>query len=223
MTPAWNPTCTVRVDAPPATAPRATRSPARAALASLLNVPSDTDFEALLVAARDGEAWALTSLYRSLYPRLRRYLASLDPNEGEDLASETWLDLIRGLARFDGDETALRAFAFTIGVRRLADLRRRRRRQRTDPRDPGGIAELAPTGDVENEALDSIGTAMALQTIVSSLPREQAEVILLRVIGQLDAETVGTILGKRPGTVRVIQHRALRRLAAVLELEGVTR
>jgi DNA-directed RNA polymerase specialized sigma24 family protein len=43
------------------------------------------------------------------------------------------------------------------------------------------------------------------------------------VIGQLDAETVGTILGKRPGTVRVMQHRALRRLASVLELEGVTR
>jgi RNA polymerase sigma-70 factor, ECF subfamily len=211
-----------RSDGAPATA-ACTGSPPRAALASLLKVSSESDFEALLLAAREGEAWALTSLFRSLYPRLRRYLASLDPNEGEDLASETWLDLIGGLARFDGDETALRAFAFTIAVRRLADLRRRRRRQRTDPQDPGGLAELAPTGDVENEALESIGTAMALQTIVCSLPREQAEVIMLRVIGQLDAETVGTILGKRPGTVRVMQHRALRRLASVLELEGVTR
>ncbi len=176
----------------------------------------------MLVAARDGDAWALTSLYRSLYPRLRRYLAAMEPNDGEDLASETWLDLIAGLARFDGDETALRAFAFTIGVRRLADLRRRRQRQRTDAHDPGSLAELGATGDVEDEALESIGTAFALQTIVSALPREQAEVILLRVIGQLDADTVGTIVGKRPGTVRVIQHRALRRLASVLKLEGVT-
>jgi RNA polymerase sigma-70 factor (ECF subfamily) len=198
-------------------------SPAPARVASLAKVPSERDFDAVLIAARDGEAWALADLYRSLYPRLRRYLAALDPNEGEDLASETWLDLIGGLSRFDGDETALRAFAFTIGVRRLADLRRRRRRQRTDPHDPDALAALAPTGDVEDEALESIGTAFALQTIVSSLPLEQAEVILLRVIGRLDAETVGAILGKRPGTVRVIQHRALRRLASVLELEGVTR
>jgi RNA polymerase sigma-70 factor, ECF subfamily len=186
-------------------------------------MPSETDFDDVLIAARAGEAWALTSLFRSLYPRLRRYLAALEPNEGEDLASETWLDLIGGLARFEGDETALRAFAFTIGIRRLADLRRRRRRQRTDPRDPDVLADLAPAGNVEDEAMESIGTTFALQTIVSSLPLEQAEVVLLRVIGRLDAQTVGRILGKRPGTVRVMQHRALRRLARVLELEDVTR
>jgi DNA-directed RNA polymerase specialized sigma24 family protein len=36
-------------------------------------------------------------------------------------------------------------------------------------------------------------------------------------------EAVAKIVGKRPGTVRVLQHRALRRLARVLERKGVTR
>ena len=58
-------------------------------------------------------------------------------------------------------------------------------------------------------------------------PRDQAEVILLRVVGGLDVGEVAAIVGKRPGTVRVLQHRGLRRLAEeiardALERRGVT-
>jgi RNA polymerase sigma-70 factor, ECF subfamily len=52
---------------------------------------------------------------------------------------------------------------------------------------------------------------------VSRLPGEQADVVLLRVVAGLDAAEVGRIIGKSPGAVRVIQHRALRRLAELLE------
>ena len=43
--------------------------------------------------------------------------------------------------------------------------------------------------------------------------------ILLRVVAGLDADSVGEILGKRPGTVRVLQHRGLERLAEALAEE----
>ena len=36
------------------------------------------------------------------------------------------------------------------------------------------------------------------------------------MIGGLDVDQVAQLLGKRPGTVRVLQHRALRRLQAEL-------
>jgi len=55
------------------------------------------------------------------------------------------------------------------------------------------------------------------------LSSDQAEVVILRVIGDLGVDEVATIMGKRRGTVRVLQHRALRRLAQVLETQGVTR
>jgi DNA-directed RNA polymerase specialized sigma24 family protein len=38
------------------------------------------------------------------------------------------------------------------------------------------------------------------------------------VVGGLPVEEVAAITGRRPGTVRVLQHRALRRLADRLEL-----
>ncbi len=58
---------------------------------------------------------------------------------------------------------------------------------------------------------------------VARLPRDQAEVVALRVLAGLSAEQVGEIVGKRAGAVRVLQHRALRRLANDLAAEGVTR
>ena len=48
---------------------------------------------------------------------------------------------------------------------------------------------------------------------VRQLPAVQAEVVLLRVLGGFSAEEVAEITGRSPGSVRVIQHRALRRLA----------
>jgi RNA polymerase sigma-70 factor (ECF subfamily) len=41
-------------------------------------------------------------------------------------------------------------------------------------------------------------------------------VIALRVIGGLDVARVAEVTGRRPGTVRVLAHRGLRRLAAEL-------
>jgi len=184
---------------------------------------SRLDFEAVLAAARDGEEWALTELYRVLYARMVRYVGAVEPAEAEDIAGDTWLDVVRGLRRFRGDEAGLRAFAFTIARRRLLDLRRRRARRRTDPRDPSTLIQAGPTGDAEEEALSSLGTTWAINLITSSLSADQAEIVLLRVIGDLDVDAVAKIVGKRPGNVRVLQHRALRRLARILQREGVTR
>lgn len=184
---------------------------------------SNRDFEAVLVAARGGQGWALAQLYRALYPRIVRYLRADEPTEAEDLASDTWLDIVHGLQRFHGDEAGLRAFSFTIAQRRLRDLRRRRSRRRTEPREPQGLIQAGPTGNVEEEALSSLGTGWAIDLITSSLTSDQADVVLLRVIGDLDVDAIAKIVGKRPGAVRVLHHRALRRLARILQREGVTR
>jgi RNA polymerase sigma-70 factor (ECF subfamily) len=85
------------------------------------------------------------------------------------------------------------------------------------------LIQIGALGNVEEEALSSLGTGWAINLIVSSLTSEQADVVLLRVIGDLDVDAVARIVGKRTGAVRVLHHRALRRLAKVLQREGVTR
>ena len=56
-------------------------------------------FASVLGAAQAGAEWALTILYREIHPKLLRYLASREPQEAEDLASEAWLDVAAGLDR----------------------------------------------------------------------------------------------------------------------------
>jgi RNA polymerase sigma-70 factor (ECF subfamily) len=184
--------------------------------------PSDHDFESVFTAARDGQGWALSELYRALFPRILQYLGAVEPDEAEDVACDTWLDVVDGLERFQGDEADLRAFSFTIARRRLLDLRRRRALGRTVQRDPGAPTQGRPTSSDET-AVSSLGTDPAIGLITSSLSPEEADVVLLRVIGDLDVDAVAGIVGTGPSDVRLLQHRAVRRLAGVLEREGVPR
>jgi RNA polymerase sigma-70 factor (ECF subfamily) len=178
-------------------------------------------FEATLALACEGDRSALGELYRELHPPILRYLRALEPVEGEDLASEVWLDVIAHLDRFRGDRGALRSWTFTIARSRLIDLRRRRARRATDPAAPEEIARHAQRRDVEEEAIAALSTEDAL-TRIATLPPDQAEVVLLRILGDLSVRDVAAIMGKRPGTVRVLQHRALRRLAEQLSPKAVT-
>jgi RNA polymerase sigma-70 factor, ECF subfamily len=166
-------------------------------------------FESTLIAAQSGAEWALESLYRRVHPPLLRYLRAQEPCEAEDLASEAWLDVAHGIGRFEGDEPAFRRWAFTIARRRLIDLRRSRTRRRTAPAPIGLLAKQpSPTEqDLSQEAVSHL----------AALPHEQAEIVLLRVVAGFDSNEVALITGKKPGTVRVIQKRALERLAQLIE------
>jgi RNA polymerase sigma-70 factor (ECF subfamily) len=169
-------------------------------------------FESTLAAAQSGGEWALESLYRSLQPRLLRYLRVQEPEEAEDLASEVWLDIGHGIGRFEGDEPAFRRWAFTIARRRLIDLRRSRARRRTQP------ATIEVLAMQPGQAEPSVG-GEALSRL-AALPPEQAEIVLLRVVAGFDSNEVALITGKKPGTVRVIQMRALERLAELIQSES---
>jgi len=179
------------------------------------------NFPGVIEAARVGAEWAVTALYRDLSGPVLRYLTSQAPREAEDLASEAWLDVARGLHRFQGDEPEFRRFVFAIARRRLIDHHRRTHRRRTDPVPAELVEQHLPTGDVEAEAMNRFSEQEAV-ALVARLPRPQAEVVLLRVLGGFSAEEVARLTGRRPGTIRVLQHRALARLARELSREGVT-
>ena len=178
-------------------------------------------FESVLSGAQAGAGWALTVLYRDLQPRVLRYLSAREPTEAEDLASEVWLDVAEGIGRFRGDEGGFRAWVFTIARRRLLDLRRRSTVRRAKPVPLELLGGDRGVGDVEEEALASLEADAAL-ALIACLPPDQADVILLRVLGDLSVADVARIVDKGPGAVRALQYRALRSLARIVTREGVT-
>jgi RNA polymerase sigma-70 factor, ECF subfamily len=179
------------------------------------------DFAGLLAAAQGGDEAAFSRLWRDANPALLRYLRVIAPGAEEDIAAETWVQVVRGLPSFRGDEQGWRAWLFTTARRRAIDQARHRSRRPEVPLDDVAAAQLPRGPDSAEAAMESLSTAAAI-ALVSGLPRLQAEVILLRVVAGMDTESVARLLRKKPGAVRVAAHRGLRRLAEITADARVT-
>jgi RNA polymerase sigma-70 factor (ECF subfamily) len=129
--------------------------------------------------------------------------------------------VVAGLTGFSGEERAFRAWLFTIARHRAADWGRARGRRPTVPLVDSGAIEMLLAPDTADVVIERISTRAVLSAL-ATLPRDQGEIIMLRVVAGLDAADVARIVGKSPGAVRVAAHRGLRRLADVVDRSGVT-
>ncbi|WNM29050.1 RNA polymerase sigma factor [Streptomyces sp. Li-HN-5-11] len=172
----------------------------------------DGELGAAVARAQDGDETAFATAYRLVQPALLGYLRGLVGDDAEDVASDAWLEITRDLGRFQGDGAGFRGWTATIARHRALD---HLRRQRVRPR-PGGseqdVLDLPSPHSTHEQALESLSTERALE-LVRSLPRDQAEAVLLRVVVGLDGPAAARVLGKRPGAVRTSAHRGLKRLA----------
>jgi RNA polymerase sigma-70 factor (ECF subfamily) len=177
------------------------------------------DFPDLLRRAAGGDREAFAALWRATHPGLVRYLRVLcGPDNADDVASETWLKVIRGLDTFSGDEPAFRGWVAVIARNHATDLGRRSARR---PEQLAPVMDEHDAGVVEDTAdlaLELLSTEQALR-LVAGLPAGVAEMVALRVVVGLDVAEVARIVGKTPGAVRVAVHRGLRALAAQLDAD----
>ncbi len=177
-----------------------------------------TDLGRALALAQSGDEAGFLELWRQLQPRLLRFLRVLNCDDADDVASETWLQVVRDLHRFSGGEEEFRRWLFTVGRHRAVDHARARQRRPSIPvPNPPSVADDAL---VEDQVLHAMSARKAVK-LLAALPADQAEAVALRVLAGLDTAAVAGILNKSPGAVRVALHRGLRGLArqpAVQEL-----
>ncbi len=169
------------------------------------------DLGGALARAQSGDEAGFLELWRQLQPRLLRYLRILNCTDADDVASETWLQVVRDLPKFRGGDEDFRRWLFTVGRHRAIDDARARKRRPTVPM-PETIAALADDDLVEDQVLHSLSVRNAVR-LLAALPVEQADAVALRVLAGLDTSAVAGMLGKSPGAVRVALHRGLRTLA----------
>lgn len=178
----------------------------------------DAAFDALLDAARSGDAVAWTDLYHEVAPLLIGYLRAQRLPDPEDVAGEVMLEVVRDLHRFSGDRSNLRSWVLAIAHHRLLDARRRDARRPATPTSPDELDPPPAGDDPEAETLSELGLG-ELEPALRELTDDQRTVLLLRVIGDLPLAEVARITGKRVGAVKQLQRRAVEAMRRVLDDE----
>jgi RNA polymerase sigma-70 factor, ECF subfamily len=179
----------------------------------------DEEFAKALYAAVLGDSAAFADVWRALQPGVLRYLRVVVGQAAEDVASETWLQAARDLRGFTGAPPAFRVWLFTIARNRAIDHRRRVQRRPEEPREHSDRDWATVEPDAAQAAIQRSDTDWAL-SVITSLPKDQAEAVMLRVVAGLDVAQTAQVLGKRPGAVRIAAMRGLRRLAGHAEVQG---
>ena len=180
-------------------------------------------FESVLFAARAGAEWAWARIYEELAPPVAGYLRAHGAPDPDDLLGEVFLQVVRGLDTFSGPEPAFRAWVFTIAHRRLVDDVRRRTRRPAMAMEPDVLSDIAGAGgDVTEDAAASLD-AERVHAAIAELPPDERAVLLLRIMGDLTIEQIAEAVGKRPGAVKALQRRALKRLEGAYPFPALQR
>jgi RNA polymerase sigma-70 factor (ECF subfamily) len=180
-------------------------------------------FEQVLIAAQANAGWAFTRLYQSLAGAVAAYVRAQGIFPPDDITSEVFLGVFTRLGSFRGTEEQFRSWVFTIAHHRIVDERRAQAR-RPPIDDRAGMqvdADARHSGSAEDEALRALGSERA-RRLLQRLSPDQRDVIAMRVIADLPVDEVARALGKQPGAVRALQHRALATLRRELTDDPVT-
>lgn len=184
---------------------------------------SDPTLDDVLPAAQLGQAWALRVVYETLAPAVLGYLRTRGASEPEDLTSEVFLTVFPKLPTITGGAAGLRTFAFSVAHARLVDdLRRRSRREPLTAYSPESDPRSTPSS--EDEALAGLQHER-VQRLLGTLPRDQSDVLVMRILGELTVEQVANAIGRSEGAVKQLQRRGLLALRATLSTDdasGVT-
>lgn len=186
------------------------------------------DLDQAVDRARHGDELAFAAIYKAWQPGLYRFVYAREPNVAEDICSEIWVSMAKVLPRFEGGSRELRAWIFSVARRQVAGHRRRSLRRVMVPLFSGSNTDGVPDvsgwsgglADTEFLVEAEITAAELARKIARVLPEAQADALLLKVLGGLDASEIASVMGKKEATVRQLQHRAVLRLSKVLSRES---
>ncbi len=179
---------------------------------------SDLEFREILRSARAGDDRAWRDLYLQHASPVLGYLRSQRSPSPEDLLGEVWLQAVRDLHRFDGDERGFRAWLLSIAHHRLLDARRSIARRPvelgTEPGDTIVDERAVPDAQLLAE--------QELSELLGGLPERQRSLLYLRFVLDMPQAEVAKVMGMSTPAVKMLQGRSLRALEKrVQELDRI--
>lgn len=163
--------------------------------------------------ARAGDERAFASLYDEYAPRLLRFLLLRvrEPADAEDLLQKVFLKVIEALPAFEDRGLPFGAWLFRIARNSAIDFERGRRAAGIAAT-LDAVADRASEQPGPDEIAERSLAAARVREALALLTEEQRDVVVYRFLGGLTPAEIGALMGKREGTVRALQFRALQTL-----------
>ncbi len=180
--------------------------------------PAVTERERRLVeAARSGDPSAIEVLYRDHYNTIYRYALYRvgSPQAAEDVSSQVFLGMVRGLPRFRWQGKPVLAWLYGIAQKQVAMFLRDSKRGRAH-------IQLEEAGQLVGDnpdpgaGVDAEVRRAQLAGALRMLPESQREVILLRQVLSLSLAETAATLDRSEGAVKQLQLRGLATLRDIL-------
>lgn len=177
---------------------------------------SELDDARLIQKAKDGDVNAFGELYERYADAIFRFIYSQTAYrlDAEDLTADVFLKAWQNLHKYEERGFPFSAYLFRIARNTLVDSQRKRKPitisneeisnlSETEPTDPGTLAFLrAQHGE--------------LVTVMAQMKEDYRTVLVLRFLNDLSPAEIAQVMGRSVGSVRVLQHRALKILRAML-------
>ena len=154
-------------------------------------------------AARDGSSEAWRELFDEHHPRLYRFFRSRveSAETAEDLASETFLDALKGIGGFRWRNRPFGAWLFAIARNRLRMHYRSRR-------ESGDLGAVEP-GSIRNEYL-----TVEVDDVLSRLLSDYRQALEYRYLLGLSGQESAAAMGRSHGSFRALLLRAAKAFRA---------
>ena len=175
------------------------------------------EIERLVDRVQEGDAAALGALYDLLADRVYRFSLLRVGNhaDAEDLTQRTFLKMIEALPRYQRRGIPFEAWLFRLARNAAIDLLRgRRSHERLE-----SASELRSTAPGPEADAEQAAELAAARRAIEQLTDEQRDVISYRFAAGLTPREIGLLMGKREGTVRALQFRALHAMRRFIRIE----
>jgi len=185
----------------------------------------EADVVQLIEQAQAGNAQAFGQLYEQYAAAVFRYVFAHVDNrlDAEDLTEEVFLRAWRSISKYRQRDIPFLAYMFRIARNAVIDHHRSSRRSELlvslddDDHMDRQIKDLRP--DPSDAAIEG-QESQEMHRLLDQLQEDYRTVLLLRFLSGLDPEETALVMGRSPGAVRVLQHRALTALRKLVPLEG---
>lgn len=177
-------------------------------------IGSDKYTDRLVSSASAGDRKAYESLYRDYFPKISRFVSFRVSHKetAEDLVAEIFVKAWESL-QGSSEVSSFPKWLFTIARNRVIDHYRTKR-------PVADLFELENFLEYEDNIVNTIDSNIASRQfleVLGELPPDQQQVIRLKFLEDLQNEEIAAIIEKTPGTIRVIQHRAIVALKKLLK------